>query len=66
MPSDVRDSLAIDEDRSPVAERLQKQFGITYCEGYGLTETAAPSHTGHAAMVFAVNEPEAKKAEAEE
>jgi len=28
-----------------VAERLQQQFGITYCEGYGLTETAAPSHT---------------------
>ena len=28
-----------------VAERLQKQFGITYAEGYGLTETAAPSHT---------------------
>jgi len=28
-----------------VAERLQKQFGITYCEGYGLTETAAPTHT---------------------
>jgi fatty-acyl-CoA synthase len=28
-----------------VAERLQKQFGITYAEGYGLTETAAPSHS---------------------
>jgi fatty-acyl-CoA synthase len=28
-----------------VAERLQQQFGITYCEGYGLTETAAPSHS---------------------
>jgi fatty-acyl-CoA synthase len=28
-----------------VAEKLQKQFGITYAEGYGLTETAAPSHT---------------------
>jgi fatty-acyl-CoA synthase len=28
-----------------VAERLLQQFGITYCEGYGLTETAAPSHT---------------------
>ena len=28
-----------------IAERLQKQFGITYAEGYGLTETAAPSHS---------------------
>ena len=28
-----------------VAERLLQQFGITYCEGYGLTETAAPSHS---------------------
>jgi fatty-acyl-CoA synthase len=28
-----------------VAERLQTQFGITYAEGYGLTETAAPSHS---------------------
>lgn len=28
-----------------VAERLQKQFGITYAEGYGLTETAAPTHS---------------------
>ena len=27
-----------------VAERLQKEFGITFAEGYGLTETAAPSH----------------------
>jgi fatty-acyl-CoA synthase len=27
-----------------VAERLQRQFGLTYAEGYGLTETAAPSH----------------------
>ncbi|MBL0089592.1 MAG: long-chain fatty acid--CoA ligase [Ideonella sp.] len=28
-----------------VAERLQKEFGITFAEGYGLTETAAPSHS---------------------
>ena len=27
-----------------VAERLQKEFGISFAEGYGLTETAAPSH----------------------
>ncbi|MDO8419928.1 MAG: long-chain fatty acid--CoA ligase [Rubrivivax sp.] len=27
-----------------VAERLQLEFGITFAEGYGLTETAAPSH----------------------
>ncbi len=27
-----------------VAERLQRDFGLTFCEGYGLTETAAPSH----------------------
>ena len=27
-----------------VAERLQQQFGITFAEGYGLTETAAPTH----------------------
>ena len=27
-----------------VAERLQSEFGITFSEGYGLTETAAPSH----------------------
>ena len=27
-----------------VAERLQREFGLTFCEGYGLTETAAPSH----------------------
>jgi fatty-acyl-CoA synthase len=27
-----------------VAERLQTEFGITFAEGYGLTETAAPSH----------------------
>jgi fatty-acyl-CoA synthase len=27
-----------------VAQRLQDEFGITFSEGYGLTETAAPSH----------------------
>ena len=27
-----------------VAERLQADFGITFAEGYGLTETAAPTH----------------------
>jgi fatty-acyl-CoA synthase len=27
-----------------VAQRLQDEFGITFAEGYGLTETAAPSH----------------------
>jgi fatty-acyl-CoA synthase len=27
-----------------VAERLQQEFGITFAEGYGLSETAAPSH----------------------
>ena len=34
--------------------------------GTAVVPTAAPSHTGHAAMVVCVNEPEAKKAEAEE
>lgn len=28
-----------------VAERLQREFDITFFEGYGLTETAAPSHS---------------------
>jgi fatty-acyl-CoA synthase len=27
-----------------VAERLQSEFGLNFAEGYGLTETAAPSH----------------------
>ena len=27
-----------------MAERLQSEFGLTFAEGYGLTETAAPSH----------------------
>ncbi len=28
-----------------VAQRLHEQFGLRYVEGYGLTETAAPSHS---------------------
>jgi fatty-acyl-CoA synthase len=28
-----------------VAEKLERQFGLRYMEGYGLTETAAPSHS---------------------
>ncbi len=28
-----------------VAERLKASYGLDYCEGYGLTETAAPSHS---------------------
>ena len=31
-----------------VAERLQAEFGLTFAEGYGLTETAAPSHANPA------------------
>jgi fatty-acyl-CoA synthase len=27
-----------------IAEKLQAQFGLVFAEGYGLTETAAPSH----------------------
>jgi fatty-acyl-CoA synthase len=27
-----------------VAERLEQEFGLTFAEGYGLTETAAPTH----------------------
>jgi len=27
-----------------VAERLKAEFGLTFAEGYGLTETAAPTH----------------------
>jgi fatty-acyl-CoA synthase len=30
-----------------VAERLKAEFGITFMEGYGLTETAAPSHSNY-------------------
>jgi len=28
-----------------VAERLKRELGITFAEGYGLTETAAPTHS---------------------
>ncbi|MFM8692971.1 MAG: long-chain fatty acid--CoA ligase [Limnohabitans sp.] len=28
-----------------VAQRLEQEFGLRYIEGYGLTETAAPSHS---------------------
>ncbi len=31
-----------------VAQRLLEQFGLSYQEGYGLTETAAPSHSNPA------------------
>ena len=30
-----------------VAQRLLDQYGLVYQEGYGLTETAAPTHTNH-------------------
>ena len=30
-----------------VAQRLLEQYGLVYQEGYGLTETAAPTHTNH-------------------
>ncbi len=29
----------------PIAERLRQRWGLRYAEGYGLTETAAPSHS---------------------
>lgn len=28
-----------------VAQRLLEQYGLRFCEGYGLTETAAPTHS---------------------
>jgi fatty-acyl-CoA synthase len=28
-----------------VAQRLLEQYGLCFCEGYGLTETAAPTHS---------------------
>ncbi len=31
-----------------VAEKLRAEFGLTFIEGYGLTETAAPSHSNPA------------------
>lgn len=31
-----------------VAERLKTEFGLTFAEGYGLTETAAPTHANPA------------------
>ncbi len=34
-----------DDARGLARQRLFEQFGLRYVEGYGLTETAAPSHT---------------------
>src|SRR5574343_216112 len=34
-----------------VADRLRERFGLDYVEGYGLTETAAPTHTNPPAAV---------------
>ncbi|MEY4749763.1 MAG: hypothetical protein RIQ60_1977 [Pseudomonadota bacterium] len=31
-----------------IAEKLRAEFGLTFIEGYGLTETAAPSHSNPA------------------
>ena len=52
-PSVTRESLASIDVLSgggsampqAVAERLRREFGQVFIEGYGLTETAAPSHS---------------------